>query len=188
MKETAYYWPVMGVQFMPKLELSLYLSSIARNALQHIRWLAWILPSSQRTYLPGTPAWFDYLDTLQLMENAMKFPALTFTINIAASGSYWAYDDYQKRMLLNEDAWKWYEIITLSVRRLGDAGLKDFFVHLRRHNIEEVSRVHRERDLERAVMGKNYTSTKRGKSVGRMHSLREEIRLARERKQLEHEA
>jgi hypothetical protein len=161
-------WPAHGIHFMPKIELSLYLSSIARNALQHIHWLEWILPTSQRTHLlPKTPAWFDYLDTLLLMENAMNISALTFTINISASGMTSDLNGYHHRMLLNEDAWKWYETIILPVRRLGEAGLKDFFVNLRQVDVEGGRRVHHEQDLERAVMGKGYNSTEKGKPAER---------------------
>jgi hypothetical protein len=170
-------WPVHGIHFMPKIELSLYLSSIARSALQHIHWLEWILPTSQRTYLlPRTPAWFDYLDTLLLMENAMNIPALTFTINISASGTTSDPNDYHHRMILDEDAWKWYETIILPVRRLGEAGLKDFFVYSRQFDIEGGRGVHHEQDLERAVMGKGYNSTERGKPAERMFRKWREMR------------
>lgn len=182
-------WPVTGIPCMPKIELSLYLSSIARSALQHIRWLEWILPSSQRNYLlPGTPAWFDYLDTILMMENAMNISALTFTINIAASGRCRDEYEYDKRMLLNEDAWRWYETIILPVRRLGEAGLKDFFVHLRSFDIEEGRRIHHEQDLERAAMGREYSSSNRGKPVERAHMMLRRLAEERERVQREFEA
>jgi hypothetical protein len=119
------------------------------------------------------------------MENAMNVSAFTFTINISASGQCSNDYEYHKRMLLNEDAWRWYETIVLPVKRLGEAGLKNFFVHLRRFDIEEGRRVHHEQDLERAVMGKNYTSAQRGKPVERMYVLSKELRRERERMQQE---
>jgi hypothetical protein len=170
-------WSVTGNFPMPRIELSLYLSSIACNALQHIRWLEWILPSSDRTYLlPRTRAWSDYLDTILLMQNAMNLSILTFTINISASGWAHSLSQYQRSMHPDDGAWRWYETIILPMRRLGEAGLKDFFVHLRRYDIEEGRRAHYERDLERAVMGKNYDSSRRGKPAERIFELFKEIK------------
>ncbi|KAF2833161.1 hypothetical protein CC86DRAFT_5754 [Ophiobolus disseminans] len=162
-----------GLHSLPKIELSLYLSSIARDALQHIRSLEWILPNLQQAYLsPGTPAWFDYLDTLLLMENAMNLAALTFTINISAAESgvfhYWAYDWYPRKPL-SPEACAWYQTIVLPVRRLGEAGLKNFFVYLRWHLVEHQDREHHEQELERAIMGEDYDSAKRGKGLARGH-------------------
>jgi hypothetical protein len=181
---------VPGIHFMPKIELSLYLSSIARNALQHIRWLEWILPSSQRTYLlPRTSAWYDYLDTILLMKNGMNLSGLTFTINIAQSGLYVeGYSNRICRMPLNQDAWKWYETIILPMRCLGEAGLKDFFVHLRWHDIEKGRRAHHERDLERAVMGKDYSSPLRGKPAERLYSTIKRLREERAQRSRDEEA
>lgn len=164
------YWNdrtlVDGIPYLPRTDLSLYLSAIARNALQHIRWLEWILPSMPHDYLlPRTPAWFDHLDTLLLMENAMNMPALTFTINLAAQTESW-----QNYWI--ERVWRRFEMVILPVRQLSEAGLKDFFVHLPRCKyIEEGRRVHHEQDLERAVMGKDYNSAVRGKPVERMYRI-----------------
>lgn len=165
-------WAPRGCHFMPKVELSLYLSSISRSALQHIRWLEWILPSSQRTYLlPETPAWFDYLDTLLLMKNAMTLPALTFVIDIAASGMCWDISEYRKRLPLDEHAWRWYETIIAPVKCLARMGLKNFFVQLRRCDIEQGQRVHHEQRLEQMVMGPSYVSAKRAKPAESMFEL-----------------
>lgn len=173
---------VNGIHGMPKIELSLYLSSIARNALQHIRWLEWILPSSQRSYLlPRTTAWYDYLDTILLMQNAMNLSGLTLTINIAQVGCY--IDGYPNVMCMRMDknAWNWYESIILPMRCLGEAGLKDFFVHLRWLDTIEGERVHHEQYLERAVMGKDYSSSLRGKPVERAYSLHKRFEEERQR-------
>jgi hypothetical protein len=167
---------VNGIHGMPKIELSLYLSSVARNALQHIRWLEWILPSSQRSYLlPRTTAWYDYLDTILLMQNAMNLSGLTLTINIAQVGCYVEGGRNVMCMRMDENAWKWYESIILPMRCLGEAGLKDFFVHLRWLDTIEERRVHHEEDLERAVMGKDYHSSLRGKPVERAYSVHKRL-------------
>jgi hypothetical protein len=159
-------WPTDGVHFMPKIELSMYMSALAREALQHIRWLEWLLPSSMRTYLlPGTPAWHDYLDTLLVMKHAMNLPALTLTIDISSSGQTPGYCCYVEvvAMRANEDAWRWYETIVIPLVAVGEGGLKDFFVHLR----WEAENSGREQELERAVMGVDYDSAERGKPVVR---------------------
>jgi hypothetical protein len=162
-------WPVKAICWQPRIELSLYLSYIAPSALQHIRRLEWLLPSSDQTYLrPRTRAWFDYIDTILLMEHAMNLPALTFTINLAASGLF---RRTYVGMPSNKAAWSWYEDVVLPVRRLGEAGLRDFFVYLRRQGVTDARREHHERDLERAVMGKEYDSAKRGKPAERMYAL-----------------
>jgi hypothetical protein len=167
---------VFGIHGMPKIELSLYLSSVARNALQHIRWLEWILPSSRRTYLlPRTTAWYDYLDTVLLMQNAMNLSRLTLTINIAQIGFYSEGYPNSMCMRMDENAWKWYESIILPMRCLGETGLKDFFVHLRWLDTIEGMRVQHEQDLERAVMGKDYSSSLRGKPVERAYSLHKRL-------------
>ncbi|KAH7390653.1 hypothetical protein BKA66DRAFT_41298 [Pyrenochaeta sp. MPI-SDFR-AT-0127] len=162
-------WPMNGIHYLQKIELSLYLSSVARYALQYIRRLEWILPRSKQTYLlPRTPAWFDYLDTILVMQHAMNIPALTFTINISHRPSYQAYPEC---MLSHEEARDWSETIILPMTRLGEAGLKDFFVHLRWNDIGEDTRVQYEQQLERAVMGKQYHSAERGKPEENLHKL-----------------
>jgi hypothetical protein len=105
------------------------------------------------------------------MQNAMILSILTFTINISASGWAHSLSQYQRSMHLDDCAWRWYETIILPMRRLGEAGLKDLFVHLRRYDIEECRRARHERDLERAVMGKNYDSSKRGNPAERIFEL-----------------
>lgn len=169
-------WPVDGVHYMPTIELSLYLSSIAPTAFQYIRWLEWVLPSCQEAYLlPKTRAWQDYLDTLLLMQNAMNLGGLTFTINFAALGRWTScrLDRYQDYVGLAEDDssggphWSWFETVVLPVQQLSEAGLKDFFVHFVQVHVSEKTRLRHERDLERLVMGKHYDSKKRGKPVER---------------------
>jgi hypothetical protein len=162
-------WPVRRNRSESRIELSLYLSCIAPNALQHIRRLEWFLPISKQNCLrPRTRAWSDYLDTILLMEHAMNLPALTFTINMAASELF---GERYRVMSLSNANWRWYEAVVLPVRRLGEAGLRDFFVYLRRRGIEYGRREHHEKDLERAVMGKGYDSANRGKPAERMYTL-----------------
>lgn len=155
-----------GVRGLSKVELSLYLSSISGYALYNIRWLEWILPYASRTYLiPRTRAWHDYLDTILLMENAMNLKGLTLTINMSLSRCLPKY----------QSSWVWWEAVVLPFRRLGDAGLKDFFVNLK-DSIKKGQREHHERDLERAVMGYAYDSRKRAKPEERVKAMAERKR------------
>ncbi|KAH7381236.1 hypothetical protein DE146DRAFT_279556 [Phaeosphaeria sp. MPI-PUGE-AT-0046c] len=163
--ETDFRYSWRGVSGLSQVELSLYLSSISGHALQHIRWLEWMLPSAGRGYLlPGTRAWQDYLDTILLMENAMNLPALTLTINMSLS----------RCLPTDSSSWIWWETIVLPFSRLGGAGLKDFFVNLT-SRIMEGRRAHHERDLERAVMGTTYDSRKRSKPEERIHYMLREM-------------
>lgn len=159
-------WLPNGFLNMPKIELSLYLSSIARNALKNIRWLEWILPSFRSRYLsPKAPAWHDYLDTLKMMEHAMNLPKLTLVINLEPRE---AHRFSQEHILPFED-------ILLPLSRL--RGLKDCFVYLRprswRLKPEEVK-------LEKIVMGSEYNSSQREKPRERLALLFEQHLLAQD--------
>lgn len=174
MSKTRHFSPSLGYSMMPKVELSLYLSSIARNALQHIRWLEWILPCFKSNYLsPTTPAWPDYLDTLQMMQHAMNLGNLTFIINLAASGRQYWMDDGFRQPPKNRKTLRSHAEIVLPVAILGDAGLKDFFVYLRNVDTELEERKFHERRLERAVMGQGYDSKMRGKPKERLLEITE---------------
>jgi hypothetical protein len=151
-----------GFQDIPKLELSLYLSSIASNALQHIRWLEWVIPAHNPNYLlPKSPAWYDYLDTILLMQNAMNTSALTLTIIFKPAGQ-------EKYKALDENRWRWYKTIILPLQQLSETGLKDFFLYARWYDGTRGLVAHREKDLERAVMGNGYDSAARGKPEDRL--------------------
>lgn len=156
-----------GTVGLSKVELSLYLSSISGHALYHIRQLEWILPYADRNYLlPDTRAWQDYMDTILLMEHAMNLTALTLTVNMSLSRCH----------AILDTSWAWWEMVVLPFRRLGNAGLHNFFVNLPRRHIDEGRGAHHERDLERAVMGMNYDSRERNKPRERIRSTYRAIR------------
>lgn len=166
------WWPSRGVYGMKKVELSLYIPTLAPTAFQFIRWLEWVLPSFPIGYLgPKTPAWHNYLDTLELMKHAMNVQNLTFIVNLSASGlreDHSEYYDYRyverlAHMPLDIRAWRNYDEIIFPIGELGAIGLKDFFVYLRRHDLKPHDRIYHERRLEKMVMGGNYDSSNRGK-------------------------
>jgi hypothetical protein len=161
-------WFSADIPAPPKLELDLYLSAIDRSALQHIRWLEWILPCSDPTYLSpnNRPTWLTYLDTILLMRNAMTMRALTLTINVSEPKWYDCRREYGKP--LSENAWDWYKIVVGPLRSLGEDGLKDFFVHLRQFGTNKIERTRCEQSLETLVMGNTYDSRIRGKPTERM--------------------
>lgn len=147
-------WPLYGTPGMRHTELSLYLSSLARNALQYIRWLEWLHPPPSRDYLlPNTPAWFDYLDTLDMMRNAMNIKNLTFVLNMGAETYLCSWLRHGPR--------HWYKQVALAVLRLGP--LKDCFIYLG-HSVRHIEdRDRSERSLEKEIMGTEYDSGRRAK-------------------------
>jgi hypothetical protein len=162
-------WPPEGISALPRIELSLYISSLARNAMQHIRWLEWLLPTSGVDYLlPNTPAWFDYLDTLDMMRNAMNIQNLTFILNMGAQGHRHWWHEYSGA-LVSPSNWQWYEQIALALRRLGP--LKDCFIYLSRCTQDVKRRDHCEKSLEKEIMGSKYDSERRGKPKERITAI-----------------
>lgn len=160
-------WPSYEGLNMPRTELSLYLSSLARGALQHIRWLEWIIPHANRQYLaPDTPAWSDYLDTLDMMRHAMNIPRLTFVLNMGADQDYIGKCWYYQGLV---DVWKRYARIALQLQRLGP--LKDCFIYLSRTYRDVAWRERLETSLERDIMGDGYNSGRRGKPIERISAI-----------------
>lgn len=149
---------------IPQIELSLYLSSIARNALQYIRWLEWVLPYAERRYLcPLSLSWHDYMDTVQMMEHAMNLPNLTLIVDIVSPRCEHFYSNGQYHKRIRTEVLNWYSEISTSIRRLGSAGLKDFFVYIGRDSRNSTQRIYHEKRLEKIVMGPQYNSDRRGK-------------------------
>lgn len=156
-----------------KIELSLYLSSVTPAALSQIRWLEWILPSARPVYLArNTPAWYDYLDTLLLMQHGMNLSALTITFNISCPTRCEG-GRYEYSVPANGDVSMWYKSIVGPVRCLGEAGLRDFFVHIRGPSVDQSKKGFHEATLERLVMGEGYDSSKK-KPVERVEKIFEE--------------
>ncbi|KAL1603915.1 hypothetical protein SLS60_005507 [Paraconiothyrium brasiliense] len=156
---------------MHRLEISLFLSSIARNALQHIRYLEWLLPQFKNYTTAPKSAYLDYLDTIELMAQAMNLPLLTLVVDLRMEYPYrdWESDwePYLGRLPADGAV---YDRILQPLRRL--EGLKDFFVYLRRLKSVPVGAPqyhlrraydNDERKYEKAVMGANYDSRRRAK-------------------------
>lgn len=162
----SYYWPIYAPKGLRNIELSLYLCSLPFNALQHIRWLEWLLPSPINNYLnPKSRAWFDYLDALEMMRNSMNIGTLTFVLNMAAEGApFFAYD-----RPYHSDDWQKEWRIGLALRRLGR--LKDCFIYLSCYHRNIRAREHQEKLLEKAIMGEDYDSAARGKPLERITAM-----------------
>lgn len=178
-KEHGHWPPWPSIATIRQVELSLYLSSITCNALQYIRWLEWILPISTCGYLqPKSPAWFDFLDTLDMMAHSMNVLNLTFVLNMAAAGTI--VDSQDDFMPIEANCYHYFGRIALTIRRLGK--LKDCFIYLGRyddsaryniHRRRQINweREHRERTLEKAIMGPQYDSRTRRKPEERITRL-----------------
>jgi hypothetical protein len=172
---SAHNYPRLVVLPMRRLELSLFLSSLATNALQHIRYLEWVLPSFENYTTAPRSAYLDYLDTIELMARAMNLPQLTLVVDLRVVT--------QNQEWMNHNFWcpprkvsngKVYDRILQPFCRL--KGLKDFFVHLRRvwKVLPEDQRYRHdlnwgydndEMRYEKAVMGEEYNSGARGKRL-----------------------
>jgi hypothetical protein len=160
----------MAMIGLNKVELSLYISSLSCSALYHIRSLKWVLPISDEKYLsPNSPAFKNYLDTVEVMEEAMNLPALTLTIDMIQCG-YYDRASYHKPIALRrlkpltKDLIKFYSQVIAPFVEPGDAGLKNFFVHVEYGWIKGTPLPsYIEQRLERVVMGPDYYSEDRGK-------------------------
>lgn len=165
---------------MPRTELSYFFSMLPRNALQHIRRLEWLLPQSFNYIRAPKAAYFDYLDTIELMAHALSLSRVTLVLNFRVYPDYdfWWHDRFRR-----EDGAVWphrrpedsafYDRILLPLRRL--EGLKDFFVYLKRvwmggpqYHYRTYSRDialydRDEMKYEKLVMGEDYDSRSRGK-------------------------
>jgi hypothetical protein len=170
LRNTTGDWPPMAMIGLNKVELSLYISSLSRSALYHIRSLKWVLPISDEKYLsPNGPAFKNYLDTVEVMEEAMNLPALTLTIDMIQCG-YYDRASYHKPIALRrlkpltKDLIKFYSQVIAPFVELGDAGLKNFFVHVEYGWTKGTPLPsYIEQRLERVVMGPDYDSEDRGK-------------------------
>ncbi|KAF2442154.1 hypothetical protein P171DRAFT_62419 [Karstenula rhodostoma CBS 690.94] len=161
---------------MPRLELSLFLSSRPPNALQHIRYLEWLLPEFTNYTTAPKSAYLDYLDTIELMAQAMNLPRLTLVVDLRVGTPY---EDWMEasvwwptRVASNGEV---YDRVLQPLCRL--EGLKDFFVYLRRVKKDVPPGYHPDMHLpsswwaddndemkyEKGVMGEDYDSGARGK-------------------------
>ncbi|ORY04578.1 hypothetical protein BCR34DRAFT_633984 [Clohesyomyces aquaticus] len=146
-------------------ELSIFISSIPPYALQHIRWLEWVLPAFPSNYLQeDTIAWRDYLDTLQVMSLAMNLTSLTLSITMSEYDVH-GIGEYAIPVGTMES----FERVITPVHQLH--GLKDCFIYLR-GDFYPAGRVFHEGRLERFVMGSGYDSSRRGKPAERFTEYR----------------
>ena len=176
------YWPPACNYTLPKVELSLYLSSIDPTAFRYIRWLEWIHTDFPHDHLHSeSPGWHDYLDMILLMEHAINLPRLTLIVNFAASGRF--SDGYRRSgRYPNQKSWNCLAHIVAPFQRLAEAGLKDFFVYVGFINshtsydtsegITPATRIRREKWLEGLVMGQKYDSSTRAKPSERVYALK----------------
>ena len=156
---------------MQRLELPLFVSSLPREALRHIRYLEWILPQPENLQSAPQSALSDYASTIDAMAQTMNLAQLTLVLDLRAL----------QRNSTNTFTWpvrsdddrETYDMVLRPLCRL--KGLKDCFVYLRRVPKERGSlgrgRPHREvfaydndeMRYEKAIMGRGYDSSKRGK-------------------------
>ena len=120
---------------LTRTELSLFLAAMSSTALYHIRYLEWLLPARENYLKLQKGAYFDYLDTIELMAQAMTLTNLTLVVNIRATRIRerelegcdcifnWPVRDH------SDDAF--YKTILGPLGRLGEAGLKDCWIYLR---------------------------------------------------------
>ncbi|KAF2737673.1 hypothetical protein EJ04DRAFT_574410 [Polyplosphaeria fusca] len=163
----------------PRTELSRYLSSLPSGALSHIRWLEWVVPLFKAVVSPRFPgllgpvwydhhftnnrlgrdtnatAWFDYLDTVDLMQHAMNTSNLTLTIDFTTISH-----DPSLSTIRSDQRHFFY--VLAPIRKLK---LKDCFIYVRNGFWENTASDERrmEKELESFVMGPDYDSKKRGK-------------------------
>lgn len=157
---------------MRRVELSLFFSSLQRNALQHIRYLEWLLPRLDNYTRAPRSTYLDYLDTIELMAQAMNLSQLTLVLNLRVVGRYIPQTQEFSRPERTRSEGAVYDRILQPLTRL--TGLKDFFVYLRRVRKKHAGTMYRPRDIwaydndemkyEKAVMGADYDSRARGKS------------------------
>lgn len=161
---------------MRRVELSLFFSAMSSSVFRHIRYLEWVLPQfANLTHAPKS-AYYDYLDTIEMMSHAMTLPLLTLVLNLRVS------DRANIDVIYDDEPFRWperrtydgaiYDKILKPLCRL--KGLKDCFVYLRRlrglehSDVKGLDRGERvfdndEMRYERAIMGEGYDSMRRGK-------------------------
>jgi hypothetical protein len=154
---------------MRRVELSLFLSSLARNVFHHIRYLEWVLPQFVNYKTATRSAYLDYLDTIDMMAHAMHLPLLTLVLNLRAIEQPWhPQHGFWPQRLHGDEVM--YKTILDPLCRL--KGLKDCFVYLRRfprkgRNVYDTRSYNvfdrDELKFEKAIMGPEYDSAKRGK-------------------------
>jgi hypothetical protein len=155
---------------MQRVELSLFIASLPRGALRHIRYLEWVLPQFENYRTAPRSAYLDYLDTIDTMSQAMHLPLLTLVLNLRVVDRDMDRDHMVWPNRFHRDG-EMYETILSPLCRL--KGLKDCFVYLRRIRREDYQYYHMrtfsylfdndEMRYEKAIMGPRYDSAKRGK-------------------------
>jgi hypothetical protein len=150
-------------------ELSVFLSVMHPLALRHLRYLEWSLPSTPR------PAKIDdYLQAIDVMADAMNLPRLTLVMNLrgfhSPDNDYYEDDDFRAWDVRRKSTkTNYYDTILKPLRRL--KGLKDCFIYLMRLKSQNLDRSKHwdcifdsdEVRYEKAIMGPDYDSRRRGK-------------------------
>lgn len=150
---------------MERYELSLFLSLVPPMALRHIRRLEWFVPRYENFAASPESAYFDYLDTIDMMAQAMHLPQLTLVLDLRVNrlrdldvGVRWPLRGLRDGAMYNK--------IILPLQRLH--GLKDCFIYLKRLKdggdlLARDSYDSDEMRYEKAIMGDDYDSASRGK-------------------------
>ncbi|OCL02272.1 hypothetical protein AOQ84DRAFT_423770 [Glonium stellatum] len=145
-----------------RVELSLFLSALPPRVLGELRSLEWVLPGFGPSYMmPRDRAYFDYLDTVDLMRNAMNLRQLNFTLNMSrgANSSMYHYIKATPDSIMQTNL----RILEPMVRL---RGLKNFFLFLG-FPYRPKMKLGMEIDAERKIMGMHYNSNQRGKPTKR---------------------
>ncbi len=156
-------------ELLPRTELSLFLTSMPKEALRYIRRLEWLMPDPDNYRTLSRPAYFDYLDTIEVMIQAMNLPQLTLVINWRPARNR-SYDsegcgcDFRWPTRSESDG-AVYDTILTPLCRLGEEGLKDCWVYLRRiYAGNDVYLDSDEMRWEKKIMrNRRYEAFKRGK-------------------------
>ena len=172
------YFPTIP---MRRTELSIFLSTMPKEGLRHLRYVEWVLPPYENytAKAVGKEVWYDYADTVQMMAHALNISQLTLTINLRAYDLMGEnYEDHMKWPLYQPRNKELYSSILsplCSLAAFGHGRLKNCFVYLRRIHGSREWWLHGEHDLcvydneegmwEKAIMGDEYDAWKGGKML-----------------------
>ncbi|KAH7115332.1 hypothetical protein B0J11DRAFT_129543 [Dendryphion nanum] len=158
-----------------RTELSLFVSSLPPGALRYIRHLEWVLSALENYIISSKSTYLDYLDTIDMMAEAMTVSKLSLVLNFRMVGLYddldrYGYTFYPPSRRQRDGAI--YDAILGPLHRL--SGLNNCFVYLRRlktcsfdgiyyHDSDGCVFDNDEVRYEKGIMGSKYDSLRRGK-------------------------
>lgn len=156
---------------LPRMELSLFLSNTPKEAMRHIRYIEWLVAAPRNYKEQPRSAYFDYLNTIEVMVRAMTLSRMTLVINMRAARVHdLGYEGYDNRFIWpgrEKSDGKFYSSILAPLGFLGENGLKDCWVYLRKISNAKYdcySRDEDEKKWEKKIMGNaSYDAFSRGK-------------------------